>query len=144
MGYLLAPLSLDRVRPLLRTRVFLLISLTSHRKTVHLQGMAFLHQTQEGRASLSVRHTWLGCCCHCGYYKNALLSWFVIQIHREKSQGSNYILGELILNPYLINTAPPPVWRRVTLKLTVSLLNYIEMFPTRPRTKQLYSILTFL
>ena len=33
------------------------------------------------------------------------------------------------------------MWWHVTLKLTVSLLNYIKMSPTRPRTKQLYSIL---
>ena len=40
-----------------------------------------------------------------------------------KVTGGNYTLGEIIYNPHLINTAPSPVWRHVTLKLTVSLLH---------------------
>jgi len=35
------------------------------------------------------------------------------------------------------------MWWQVTLKLTVSPLNYIETSPTHPWTKQLYSIPTF-
>ena len=36
------------------------------------------------------------------------------------------------------------MWRQATLQLTVSLLNYIEMSPTRTRTKHLDTILSFL
>ena len=41
----------------------------------------------------------------------------------RKGQRGQFFLGEIILNPDLINTAPPLLWWHVTLQLTVSTLN---------------------
>jgi len=48
--------------------------------------------------------------CHC--FKDVIppvIAHLEIQKHRENVTG-NYKLGEIILNPHLIKTAPPPMW----------------------------------